>query len=66
MIRRIKLWTEANQKSLFAESFIELDPRAREDALSAKIPIALAPFHQTDAGPKFGRHRMSLDNWSLR
>src|SRR6202048_3949903 len=56
MIRCIKLWTGADQKSHFEEGFIELEPGVRGDALSAKLPIVSASFHETDADPKLGWH----------
>ncbi len=56
MIRCIKLWTGADQKSHFEEGFIDLEPGARGDALSGKFPIASASFHETDADPKLGWH----------
>src|SRR5258708_29227362 len=56
MIRCIKLWTGADQKSHFEEGFIDLDPGARGDALSVKFPIASASFHETDVDPKLGWH----------
>jgi hypothetical protein len=56
MIRCIKLWTGADQKSHFEEGFIDLEPGARGDALSVKSPIASASFHETDADPKLGWH----------
>src|SRR5258708_38125892 len=56
MIRCIKLWTGADEKSHFEEGFIDLEPGARGDALSVKFPIASASFHETDADPKLGWH----------
>src|SRR5258707_425788 len=56
MIRCIKLWTGADQKSHFEEGFIDLEPGARGDALSVKFPIASASFHETDVDPKLGWH----------
>jgi hypothetical protein len=56
MIRCIKLWTGSDQKSHFQEGFVDLEPGARGDALSARIPIASASFQETDADPKLGWH----------
>ncbi len=56
MIRCIKLWTGADQKSHFEEGFIDLEPGVRGDALSVKFPITSASFHETDADPKLGWH----------
>jgi hypothetical protein len=56
MIRCIKLWTGADQKSHFEEGFIDLEPGARGDALSVKFPITSASFHETDTDPKLGWH----------
>jgi hypothetical protein len=56
MIRCIKLWTGADQKSHFEEGVIDLEPGARGDALSVKFPIVSASFHETDADPKLGWH----------
>jgi hypothetical protein len=56
MIRCIKLWTGADQKSHFEEGFIDLEPGLRGDALSVKFPVVLASFHETDADPKLGWH----------
>jgi hypothetical protein len=56
MIRCIKLWTGADQKSHFEEGFIDLEPGARGDALSGKLPITSASFHETDVDPKLGWH----------
>jgi hypothetical protein len=56
MIRCIKLWTGADQKSHFEEGSIDLEPGARGDALSAKLPITSASLHETDVDPKLGWH----------
>ena len=56
MIRCIKLWTGVDQKSHFEEGVIDLDPRARGDALTGKFPIASASFHEADVDPKLGWH----------
>jgi hypothetical protein len=56
MIRCIKLWTGADQKSHFEEGFIDLEPGVRGDALSGKFTIALASFHETNEDPKLGWH----------
>jgi len=56
MIRCIKLWTGSDQKSHFEEGFIDLEPGARGDALSVKVPTTSASFHETDADPKLGWH----------
>ena len=56
MIRCIKLWTGADQKSHFEEGFIDLEPGVRGDALSVKFPITSASFHETDVDPKLGWH----------
>ena len=56
MIRCIKLWTGADQKSHFEWGFIDLEPGVRGDALSVKFPITSASFHETDADPKLGWH----------
>ena len=56
MIRCIKLWTGSDQKSHFQEGFVDLEPGARGDALSARVPIASASFQETDADPKLGWH----------
>ena len=56
MIRCIKLWTGADQKSHFEEGFIDLEPGVRGDALSVKFPITSASFHETDADPQLGWH----------
>jgi hypothetical protein len=56
MIRCIKLWTGADQKSHFEEGFIDLEPGARGDALSGRLPITSASFHETDVDPKLGWH----------
>jgi quercetin dioxygenase-like cupin family protein len=56
MIRCIKLWTGADQRSHFEEGFIDLEPGVRGDALSGKFPITSASFHETDADPKLGWH----------
>ena len=56
MIRCIKLWTGADQKSHFEEGFIDLEPGVRGDAISVKFPIASASFHETDVDPQLGRH----------
>jgi hypothetical protein len=56
MIRFIKLWTGSDQKSHFQEGFVDLEPGARGDALSARVPIASASFQETDADPKLGWH----------
>ena len=56
MIRCIKLWTGADEKSHFEEGFIDLEPGASGDALSVKCPITSVSFHETDADPKLGWH----------
>ena len=56
MIRCVKLWTGADQKSHFEEGFIDLEPGARGDALSVKVPITSASIHETDSDPKLGWH----------
>src|SRR5258708_16066434 len=56
MIRCIKLWTGADEKSHFEEGFIDLEPGVRGDAHSVKFPIASASFHETDADPRLGWH----------
>jgi hypothetical protein len=56
MIRCIKLWAGADQKSHFEEGSIDLNPGARADALSGKCPITSVSFHETDADPKLGWH----------
>jgi quercetin dioxygenase-like cupin family protein len=56
MIRCVKLWTGADGKSHFQEGFVELELGARGDALSAKLAISLALFHETDVDPKLGWH----------
>jgi hypothetical protein len=52
MIRCVKLWTGADRKSHFEQGFIDLEPGARGDALSARIPIS--SFRETDVDPKLG------------
>ena len=56
MIRCVKLWTGADGKSHFQEGFVELEPGARGDALSTKLRISSASFHETDVDPKLGWH----------
>ena len=56
MIRCIKLWTGADEKSHFVEGLIDLEPGARAETLSVKCPITSASFHETDADPKLGWH----------
>jgi hypothetical protein len=56
MIRCGRLWTGVDQKSHFEEGFIDLDPGERGDALSGKLPIASASFHEADVDPKLGWH----------
>src|SRR5262249_5955963 len=56
MIRCVKLWTGADAKSHFEEGFVELEPGARGDALSTKLRISSASFHETDVDPKLGWH----------
>jgi hypothetical protein len=56
MIRCIKLWTGADQKSHFEEGFIDLEPGVRGDALSVKFPVNSASFHETDVDPQLGWH----------
>jgi len=66
MIRCIKLWTGADQKSHFEEGFIELDPGARGDALSVKVPTASASLHETDADPTVWAARYLATNGKRR
>lgn len=56
MIRCVKLWTGADGKSHFEEGAIELERGARGDALSAKLQVGAASFHETDVDPKLGWH----------
>jgi hypothetical protein len=56
MIRCVKLWTGPDRKSHFQDGFIELELGLRGDALSPKLPISSASFHETDADPKLGWH----------
>jgi hypothetical protein len=56
MIRCVKLWTGTDRKSHFQDGFIELEPGLRGDALSAKLPINSASFHETVADPRLGWH----------
>jgi hypothetical protein len=56
MIRCIRLWTGADQKSHYEEGFIDLEPGMRGDVLSAKLPITLASFQETNVDPKRGWH----------
>jgi hypothetical protein len=56
MIRCVKLWTGADGKSHFREGFIELESGARGDALSTRLPISFASFHETEQDPKLGWH----------
>ena len=56
MIRCVKLWTGTDRKSHFQDGFIELESGLRGDALSPKLPIGSASFHETDADPKLGWH----------
>ena len=56
MIRCVKLWTGADGKSHFQEGCIGLEPGARSDALSTRLRISSASFHETDADPKLGWH----------
>ncbi|MBR0859950.1 hypothetical protein [Bradyrhizobium liaoningense] len=56
MIRCVKLWTGADGKSHFQEGVVELDRGARGDAISAKLRIEAASFHETDIDPKLGWH----------
>ena len=56
MIRCVKLWTGADGKSHFEEGFVELEAGARGDALSTKLRISSASFHETDVDPKLGWH----------
>ena len=56
MIRCVKLWTGADGLSHFQEGFVELEPGARGDALSTKLQISSASFHETDLDPKLGWH----------
>jgi quercetin dioxygenase-like cupin family protein len=56
MIRCVKLWTGADGKSHFQEGLVELEPGARGGALSTKLRISSASFHETDVDPKLGWH----------
>lgn len=56
MIRCIKLWTGADEKSHFEEGLIDLEAGARGDALSVICPITSVSFNETDADPKLGWH----------
>jgi hypothetical protein len=56
MIRCIKLWTGADQKSHYEEGFIDLEPGMRGDALSVKLPITSGSIKETNVDPKRGWH----------
>ena len=56
MIRCVKLWTGVDGKSHFQEGFVELEPGVRGDALSTKLGISSASFHETDHDPRLGWH----------
>ena len=56
MIRCVKLWTGTDRKSHFQDGCIELESGVRGDALSAKLTISSASFHETDEDPKLGWH----------
>lgn len=56
MIRCVRLWTGADGKSHFEDGVVELARGARGDALSAKLRVDAASFHETDADPKLGWH----------
>jgi hypothetical protein len=56
MIRCVKLWTGPDGKSHFQDDFIVLEPGARGDALSARLPMTSASFHEADVDPKLGWH----------
>jgi hypothetical protein len=56
MIRCVKLWTGTDRRSHFQDGFIELEPGVRGDALSPRLPVSSASFHQTRADPKLGWH----------
>ena len=56
MIRCVKLWTGTDEKSHFQDGFIELEPGLRGDALSPKLCIGSASFHETHADPRLGWH----------
>ncbi|WP_375787020.1 hypothetical protein ACE10Z_05435 [Bradyrhizobium sp. Pha-3] len=56
MIRCVELWTGTDRKSHFREGFIDLEVGLRGDAVSSKLMINEAVFHQTDTDPKLGWH----------
>ena len=56
MIRCVKLWTGADRRSHFQEGLIDLQAGARGDALSGKLAISSASFHETDVDPRLGWH----------
>ncbi|NEU95247.1 cupin domain-containing protein [Bradyrhizobium sp. UFLA 03-164] len=56
MFRCVRLWTGTDQQSHFEDGVIELELGLRGDALSPKLPLGSASFHETDADPGLGWH----------
>jgi hypothetical protein len=56
VIRCVRLWTGADQNSHFEEGIIDLEPGARGDALSGKLPISAVSVQETNVDPKLGWH----------
>lgn len=56
MIRCIRLWTGDDAESHFEEGWIELDPGANGDLLTAKIAAASVSFQDTARGGTFDWH----------
>jgi hypothetical protein len=66
MIRCVKLWTGADRKSHFEGGFIDLEPGARGDALSARVSISSASFHESTWIRNSVGTRTPLDSLSSR
>jgi hypothetical protein len=56
MIRCIRLWTGDDDNSHFEEGVVDLEPGARGDFLSGKIPATTISFQETASGGKFEWH----------
>jgi quercetin dioxygenase-like cupin family protein len=56
MIRCVRIWTGDDENSHFEEGLIDLEPGARGDVLSSKIPTTMISFEETASGGAFAWH----------
>jgi quercetin dioxygenase-like cupin family protein len=56
MIRRVRLWTGADNNSHFEEGVIALERGVRDNSLTGQLPAATVSFQETASGGSFAWH----------